>query len=180
MKNYLTITALGFSLIACCIAAYAIFSTPKMALIDNARLVSEFQATKEAQQRLQTDQSRRKFYLDSLNLHLESEYNQLSVQKTKLSQGKFEEKQSAFTDLRNHVAQVNQLYQRDLAQSEQQIYEQVSTQLNAYVQEFAQKHGYDLLLGAAGTGNVWYVSDQEDITEAVIQYVNQRYEGYEQ
>ncbi|MEO9531944.1 MAG: OmpH family outer membrane protein [Crocinitomicaceae bacterium] len=53
----------------------------------------------------------------------------------------------------------------------------VWAQLNSYVQEFGSENNYDVIIGMKGDGNVMYVKDGANITNEVISYSNDKYNG---
>jgi outer membrane protein len=58
-----------------------------------------------------------------------------------------------------------------------QYQEQIWNQLNQYTKEYSNKHDYDLLLGANGSGTLLGAKETIDATEDLIKFVNNRYEG---
>ena len=50
-------------------------------------------------------------------------------------------------------------------------------QINKHLFEFGNQQGYDFIFGASGDGNLMYARDAHDITDQVIIYINQKYEG---
>lgn len=49
--------------------------------------------------------------------------------------------------------------------------------INQYVSDFGKKEGIVFIYGATGDGTLMYADQAYDITEEVIQYINERYEG---
>lgn len=49
--------------------------------------------------------------------------------------------------------------------------------LNPLLQEFGKQKKVDFILGANGMGSILYASDQVDLTQEAIQYVNSNYNG---
>jgi outer membrane protein len=63
------------------------------------------------------------------------------------------------------------------AQSEEaKLAEGVLNQINGFVETYARDRGYTLVLGTTQTGSLLYASDAVDITEEVLQGLNQAYQ----
>ncbi|MEQ6118627.1 OmpH family outer membrane protein [Reichenbachiella sp. MALMAid0571] len=48
--------------------------------------------------------------------------------------------------------------------------------LNEYVGEYGVMNDYDFILGTYGEGNLMYATEKKDITNVVLEYVNDKYE----
>ena len=57
------------------------------------------------------------------------------------------------------------------------VSEQVWERLNGYIIEYGQENNYEMIFGASGNGNIMYSKEGFDITEQVINYANEKYEG---
>lgn len=49
-------------------------------------------------------------------------------------------------------------------------------QINSFVEDYAKKQGFDIVLGVTISGNVMYGEDHLDITEQVVNALNQSYQ----
>lgn len=54
---------------------------------------------------------------------------------------------------------------------------QIWKQLNTFVQEFGNKNNIDLIIGANGQGSVMHGKPEMNISEEVINFANERYNG---
>lgn len=50
-------------------------------------------------------------------------------------------------------------------------------QLNSYVEEYGAENDYDVIIGMQGNGNVMYAKEGVNITDDVIVYANNKYNG---
>lgn len=55
--------------------------------------------------------------------------------------------------------------------------EQILNQLNQYVKDYAKEEGYDIIYSADGSGAIMAASDDMDITDKIVAYLNERYKG---
>lgn len=67
----------------------------------------------------------------------------------------------------------------DLRLVEQQLSDQYTAdiwkRINVYIAGFGKDQGYEFIYGASGDGNLMYATQERDVTDQVIQYINKRY-----
>ncbi len=138
--------------------------------VDLARVYEEFQYKKQLEQALYRVDQQAQYLLDSMEIQLNGVAQLVST--------------NARTDLREEY----RVLQRDYALTERELIdqqrataqeydEQIWTQLNQYLQDFAQGGQYDYLIGTRGEGTIVGGGAEYDLTDEIIEYVNQRYDG---
>lgn len=143
----------------------------KTGYIQLAKVFSEFELSKSLDAKLKQTTTIRKNMVDSLEFVAKTLYSQASNdQKNKKLVEEFE------------IAQRQYLYQKEQFEEsagaiEEQYNEQIWTQLNEYIKQYGQEKEYSYVFGAAGSGTIMYGSDAEDLTEEIIKYVNEKYQG---
>lgn len=159
-----------------CVISYVIFSffneeKKQIAYVDNMRLFNEFLLKKELENELSKKEVVWKSRLDSMRIQL----NMLSA---KAEKGKVDPRLAEeFEFTRQQYLMKEEQFKLDNGNTADRFNDQIWKQLNNYVKEFAQSNNYDMVLGTSGEGNLMYASEQYDITEAAIAFVNQKYKG---
>jgi len=69
--------------------------------------------------------------------------------------------------------QLSQAYEAMNKEINQKVWER----LNPLIQAFGKEHHIEMLIGANGMGTLLYASEEKDMTQDLIQYVNRAYEG---
>lgn len=166
MKHvWVLILAIGISSL---IAAVVYNAIPKTAFVDNQELFNAFQGRKELENKLEQASNAQKATLDSLGLQIQALQQQSSIDdlgKQRLSQ------------MMQRYQQMNQEYQGYYQYKSQEYTEAIWKQISQYAIEYGQAHGYDYIFGIAGSGSLMYGKPHYDITEEVLNYINQKYEG---
>ncbi len=54
---------------------------------------------------------------------------------------------------------------------------QIITQLNQYIKEYGEKKGYEFILGSSNNSEVLYAKENKNISKALLQYVNEKFNG---
>lgn len=166
MKKYLTIITL-LALLSC-------GSQDKVSIvyIQNLKLYSEFDLAKELDMQLQTFSNSRTRELDSLSMSLKNLTSELE-QMNEIPAETYQ----YYNDLRNAVMFREKSYEEELMSMSQEYDQQIWDRLNGYVKTFAEENDYDMILGATGDGNLMFAKDTLDITDELIMYCNNHYNG---
>jgi outer membrane protein len=67
-------------------------------------------------------------------------------------------------------------YENDNANQVNDYDNQIKSQLKQYVSEYGEKNGYAYILSDDGAGYVLYANKAKNVTEEVIQFINDRYQ----
>jgi Skp family chaperone for outer membrane proteins len=122
----------------------------------NQKVFNEFLGKKELEKKLTVQRARDRVTLDSLVGLLESTSNTSLL--------KFY--QDRIDNIANVERQLSDKYTSDIWKV-----------INESVNEFGEKEGYDLIFGAVGSGSLMYADRSQDVTDEVIQFINERYKG---
>ncbi len=162
MKNSWIIIGMFILFISC--------NEKKSGFVQGSKLYNEFAMTKELTKNLEINTQVKNQILDSLKLNIKQLEMKLNATPTDELLQQYELKKQEY------------LYKSKLfneeTQSLQQTYtEQSLTQINQYIMEFGKAHQYEYIFGANGNGSIMYADEQNDITEQVLTYVNDKYQG---
>ncbi len=171
MKRAIIIVIVNLLLVLTGIFAYHHFFVSKVAFIDANKVFEEFEMKKQLSVDFDNIESQRKLSLDSMAL-------QLQMLEQKLNSGS---KEKNLLQLYQYKAQEYGQRRKAIENANETLLEkynsQIWTQLNQYVKEYGEQHHYDYVLGATGDGSIMYATSKNDITNEVIKYVNQQYNG---
>ena len=141
---------------------------PKIAYVDATSLFQEFEGKKEMEQQLEQMQRGQKQVLDSIGLQLKA-LEQMAQ--------KEEAVRVKWMNLQQYHSTMNQEYQAQQYQKSQEYTQAIWKQINQYTQEYGQEQGYDYILSTAGQQGLLYAKEGQDITQEVVNYINQKYTG---
>lgn len=128
--------------------------------MDNTKVFSEFNLTKDIIKEHQKDIDRQKFKVDSLAAVLHS---RSSNDSDGVAEG-------LFVAENNKLRQLSEYYSSEVSH-------QVWERINDYMREYGELSQYSLILGATGNGNIMYGDKLLDITEDFLEFANNKYEG---
>ena len=134
-------------------------TSTKTAYVNSEELFNGFQGKKELEVKLEGKKHEYREYLDSL-------------------------KNQAFGDTTLNKGKLIEMYyqtQTELSQRERQLSidytSKIWMRLNEYIEQYGRQNNYDFILGTSGSGNVMYAKEEKDITEFILKYANEQYEG---
>ena len=151
---------------------YSCNSTPKVGYVESALVYEGFNGTKEVIQQNQQILVPRKNRIDSLKVMLLSQQNLLS-DKTYNNQQVFQ----SYMNGRQLYDSLSLDYDRLREELEIHTFQKSWKLINEYIKAFGEENGYQIIHGVSGNGNIMYAQKDLNITDAVITYVNNSYEG---
>ncbi len=172
MRRILWIVIIIQLLIISAGAIWVIKSTKKTAYINITKVFSEFEMAKEYDAKLTGFINQTNIVLDSLKLHLNIMYKTLGQNKNPNK-----EKMELFSAKREEFLSKKEQFDESQKQQSDQYSSKVMGQLNQYVKEYGKQFGYTYIYGADGSGALMFANESEEITEDVINYINEKYNG---
>lgn len=174
MKQTGTI-ALVLALIAVLIATYSVYYThkkSKVAFIELQRVFNEFEMTKQYKVKLESVVNARKAISDSMELSLTTKSNvlkQTGARNNQLVDDFLYEKEM-------YMQKMGQ-FQEDNITMKQKYDAEINKQLSQYVKDYGEKHGYQFIYGAEGSGVIMHANASYNVSDDIILYINKRFKG---
>ncbi|MEM7370404.1 MAG: OmpH family outer membrane protein [Bacteroidota bacterium] len=137
----------------------------KIVYIHTEQVFASFDLTKELDAKLSNTFEARRTVLDNLDLQIQSVRTSQTAT------------QDSVQLLQGTLAQKHREFSEDHEQQRQTYHERILTQINQYAKEFQEEQGYDLILGANGSGGIMAAQAEHDVTEAFIEFINRSYQG---
>jgi outer membrane protein len=172
----LLVTAV-LALIGTTTSMWLALTKPKTAYVNLTRVYNEFELKKQLEQQLTSVQQIRQKTLDSLELGLNMLSRNLQNIDTEKQKQVYLEKAGEFDNRRQEYAYRQKMFSEDNATLTQQYSEQIWKQLNQYVKDYGDANGYEFILGGDGSGTMMYAEAENDITETLVVYTNERFKG---
>jgi outer membrane protein len=147
----------------------------KIAYVDSVKLLDGYQAMAEARKGYAAKSRQWQANIDTLSADVHRamrEYERKSASMTS-------KERELSTQLLHRKQQELVTYQQAIQQSAQQedskSTQQVLTRVNTFLTRYGQAHQYDLILIATPAGAIAYAKPGLDLTEEVVQALNQEY-----
>lgn len=144
----------------------------KTGYVDVVEVFEAFEMKQELKTKLDSELYGQQASLDSLMFQLQSLNNELSSKPNPTN-----EEIQKFQSLQTYYVQQQQLFDEYRQELTTKYDSQLFEQLNQYIKDYGEDNGYDYVFGATGDGNILYGAEPANITEEVIKYINDSYQG---
>jgi outer membrane protein len=172
-KGFIVITILFLICIGCCI--WIKLSVPKIAYIKSGDLVAKYAGMLEAKKMYKDKMSKWQSNIDTLQNDYQRSVSNYHLDQPKLSSPEKSKREELLKKQEMNIRQYVSSLEQKAQEEDQKMTEGVLNQINSFVKEYGQSHGYDVILGTTAEGNLLYGKDGIDITEEVLVELNKNY-----
>ncbi len=156
---------------------YLQFSSSDLVYVDSSSVLNQYQGMLDARRTYQGKTNTWKANIDTLASEVqrsikkyEKEVTVMSEKERKLSQELIRSKQKQLADFQRAINE-------KAAQEDAEMTARVIKQVNAYLKKYGEKHNYKIIFAATEYGNIAYAKDGIDVTEEIINGLNEEYYG---
>ena len=128
--------------------------------MDNVKLFSSFNMSKELNKLHQEDLRKQKNTVDSI----------VNILQKQMDSDSSTELQKQFVRENNKLKEMGEYFTGRVSQ-------QVWDRINSYIVAYGKEKNYSIILGTQGNGNIMFGKGTLDVTDDFIQYANWKYEG---
>ena len=86
-------------------------------------------------------------------------------------------KQELLNNKQQQISSYQQAIQKQIQEEDKKATQTVINDINDYVKEYGKKKGYKIIFGASGSGNIMYADEGTDLTEKILEGLNNEFEG---
>ncbi|RMF60083.1 MAG: OmpH family outer membrane protein [Calditrichaeota bacterium] len=149
-------------------------TNPKIAYVNSAILLEKYPGAITARDSLNAQIERWSQNVKTLEKELEQLNSELITQAEKWDKKTLKKKQGVIKKKRQDYARYSRAVQEKAARLEQELFQPVYTEINAYMKDFGDKEGYEIIFGTLAGGNILYGRDAVNVTDEFLAYVRKR------
>ena len=149
----------------------------ELVYVDVNKLLEGYERTKVEREAFNKKTSILKAEVDSLIADWQSELKTFEKERNSMTTKESELKQELLVNKQHQLNNYQQVVQKQIKDEDQKMTQTVINDINDYIKEYGKKHGYSVIFGAQGNGNIMYASDASDLTEKVLEGLNNQYNG---
>lgn len=177
MNKLISTTISVFSITALSISIVLYFTQPRIAYIHNSRIISEYNGTIEANQHIEEKKRIWQANLDSLSFNYNLEVQLFEKEFNSLSPSTKEARQEYLKRLKNDLVTYKQALEKKIEEEENIVSSGILKQINSFLLEYGKESSYDIIFGVTESGSIHYGKDVNDITDEVLEVLNNKYSG---
>lgn len=174
MKRIPTILSIAAILFAA-IALYFAKSSSELVYVDVNKLIEGYSRTKIAKAEFDKKANTMKGNIDSLVSGWQKELQQYEKDRSKMTANELKLKQELLANKQQQINGYQEAIQKKIQEEDKKVTQTVINDINDYVKEYGKKHGYKIIFGASGGGNIMYADESTDLTGDVLKGLNAEY-----
>lgn len=149
----------------------------KIGYVDSVKLMDEYQEKKdiEAKFKVKADAMTRK--RDSISQAFQMELQAFQAKAEKMSQNSAQEEYGQLQQRGQFIGQQLQQEEQQLQLTSQSQMDTLVKKVKKEIKSYGQANGYTYILGGGDGGSVLYGEDANDLTDAILKILNDKYEN---
>ncbi len=163
------------SLIICC--TFLIISIKiggdKVSIIDSTRLLNEYNGTKLAIAEFEQKSKVLQSNLDTLTSEFQAELKKFEKERNTMTEKEILLSQEILRNKQAQLEQYNEITRQKLQEEDKQMTTRLLKKVNQIIENLGREHNYKFILGAKGDGGVLYGEEAIDITDKILEILNE-------
>jgi len=152
-------------------------SKNELVYVDVNKLIEGYNRTKVEKEAFTEKTNVLKANVDSLITNWQTELKVYEKERSSMGEKEIELRQELLANKQQQINNYQQAVQKQVQEEDQKMTQTLINDINDYVQEYGKKHGYPMIFGAGGNGNIMYAEEASDLTDEVLIGLNAQYEG---
>lgn len=149
----------------------------KIGYVDVEELMKEYDATKDVEEALKVEQEVMAKTLDSLSVAFQNKVKAYYQKANRMSAKSRQNKEQELQQEQQSIQVKQQEAQQALQKKSQDEIERLTKKVDSVVAAYAASNKYNIILGTQGNGTVMYGEDEMNLTETIIDELNEEYEN---
>jgi outer membrane protein len=156
-------------------AVYFAKSSSQLVYVDVNKLITGYDKTKVAKAEFEKKANVMKSNVDTLLANWQKEVKNYEKERASLSPTELKLKQELLGSKQQQINSYQEAIQSKIQEEDKKVTQTVINDINDYIKEYGKEHGYKIIFGASGGGNIMYADESTDLTEEVIKGLNAEY-----
>lgn len=149
----------------------------RIAYIRSHDLIERYHGTIAARSGFEKKKASMLSNVDSLRLDFERARNAYISRAAGLSPRDRAAEENKLGQQQDQLMQYSDVIDQKIDEEDSRMMQEVLNQVNSFVEEYAKREGHDIVLGTTLSGNLLFGERSLDITDQVLQELNNRYQG---
>jgi len=157
------------------LGGYHLLVKEKTVYVNIGRLMEEYEGMKDARQEYEKLSNQWQANLDTLISDWQEELKAYEKEHSGMTKKEKELKEELLLNKQQQINQYQEAIKLKAREEEQKLTQNAVNRINDFMEEFGKKNGYSIILGADGSGNLLYADKKIDITDLVLEGLQEEY-----
>lgn len=156
---------------------YKSFQSSDLVYVDVNKLLEGYNRTKIVRTEFENKAKTLQSNIDSLITGWQKELKTYEKERSKMTRKEISLKQELLNNKQQQISSYQKAVQKQIKEEDQKATQTVINDINDYVKEYGKEKGYKIVFGASGSGNIMYADEVTDLTEKILEGLNNEFEG---
>jgi len=164
-----------FMIIAMLLSAFTFFifkSSSEQVYVDVNKLLEGYKRTKIVRADFEAKATTLKGNVDSLMTDWQKELKTYEKERSTMNKKELMLKQELLSNKQQQINNYQQAIQKQIQEADKKATQTVINDINDFVKAYGKEHGYPIIFGASGSGNIMYANESADLTSKVLEGLN--------
>ena len=143
--------------------------------VNSQDLIYNYQGTVDMTKEFEKIKKEKGMSLDTMKTNLAREIESYKNDLKELNRKEKLEREGYIEELRKQLYNYSITMEEEINTADQEMMQSVLNQVNSFVKEYAIANKYSLVLGTTNDGNILYGEDAMDITDELMEALNDKY-----
>lgn len=148
------------------------FSPKKIAYVQTAQLINEYQGMAQARNDYQIKAQQWQANIDTLAMEWQREVETYQKEQKTLTQKEKELTEQLLDQKQKQLREYQAAIQEQAQQEDLAMTERVLGEINTFIEAYGKSNGYEIIIAATDMGNLAYATDGLDITREILEGLN--------
>ena len=173
--KYLQKVLIGLALVLSSFAFYNTLNSSSQVYVDVNKLMEGYKRTKVSNAEFEKKAILMKSKVDTLVANWQKELQSYEKERVSLSPKELKLKQELLGNKQQQINGYQESIQKQIREENKKVTQTVINDINDYIKVYGKKHGYKIIFGANGQGNIMYADESTDLTDEILKGLNEEY-----
>lgn len=168
------------AIIAIAVSAFALlksYQSDNYVYVDINKLLEGYKRTEVVKVEYEKKAKNLQSNVDSLIVGWQKELKIYEKERSKYTKKERVLKQELLGNKQKQISNYQDAVNRQIQEEDQKATQTIINDINDFVKEYGKKNGYKIIFGASGSGNIMYASEGTDLTDTVLNGLNEEFSG---
>lgn len=171
IKRFIGIAAVAILMVSC--------NEQKTAYVDTTKVIQEYKEMKEVEAEFSSKSDSVRKQLDSVARTFQQEVQEYQSQMNSLSDAERQERERELMQKQQMIQQQQQMQSNRLREESTAVMDSLVEKVKDYVKTYGEENDYTYIFGSNESANIMYAEEGLDITEEILEKLNEEYGGSE-